>query len=601
MTKPVLLVRALRVELDSGLPIVEDLDLDLRGGEVVGIVGESGSGKTTMALALLGFTRRGVAIRSGTVEVEGSALTEGGERSVRSLRGRLVSYVAQDPGAALNPSLRVGDLVGDMLRAHDAGGKAEGKVMAALRGVNLPAEQEFLRRFPHQLSGGQQQRVAIATALVCGAKLVVLDEPTTGLDVVTQARILNEIQRLRSEQNVAIVYVSHDLAVVSSIADRVAVMYAGRIVEEGPTAELVARPRHPYTRGLLSSVPDPVRPRRIQSIPGVSVGVGDRPPGCAFAPRCLQRTEPRALMEAPPFEQIDTHHRVRCFEWRRTPSLEWEAPLIAKSSAPGVDLLEVDSLTAGYGSRLAPLEAVRNVSFSVAPGECLAIVGESGSGKSTLARCIVGLHPQRAGRVLLEGAVLAPGAARRTREARRRIQIVFQNPNESLNPRHRVGNAIARPASILRKLSAQDADEEAARLLGMVRLSLGLRDRFPGELSGGERQRVAIARALSAKPDLIICDEITSALDVSVQAAVLELLSELRAELGLALVFITHDLGVVASIADRMLVLESGAIREQGGVAAVLSDPQDDYTRRLVAAAPRLVTSPTLPHLSEVE
>ncbi|MDQ3218156.1 MAG: ABC transporter ATP-binding protein [Actinomycetota bacterium] len=601
MTKPVLLVRALRVELDSGLPIVEDLDLDLRGGEVVGIVGESGSGKTTMALALLGFTRRGVAIRSGTVEVEGSALTEGGERSVRSLRGRLVSYVAQDPGAALNPSLRVGDLVGDMLRAHDAGGKAEGKVMAALRGVNLPAEQEFLRRFPHQLSGGQQQRVAIATALVCGAKLVVLDEPTTGLDVVTQARILNEIQRLRSEQNVAIVYVSHDLAVVSSIADRVAVMYAGRIVEEGPTAELVARPRHPYTRGLLSSVPDPVRPRRIQSIPGVSVGVGDRPPGCAFAPRCLQRTEPRALMEAPPFEQIDTHHRVRCFEWHRTPSLEWEAPLIAKSSAPGVDLLEVDSLTAGYGSRLAPLEAVRNVSFSVAPGECLAIVGESGSGKSTLARCIVGLHPQRAGRVLLEGAVLAPGAARRTREARRRIQIVFQNPNESLNPRHRVGNAIARPASILRKLSAQDADEEAARLLGMVRLSLGLRDRFPGELSGGERQRVAIARALSAKPDLIICDEITSALDVSVQAAVLELLSELRAELGLALVFITHDLGVVASIADRMLVLESGAIREQGGVAAVLSDPQDDYTRRLVAAAPRLVTSPALPHLSEVE
>ncbi|MGI8790839.1 MAG: ABC transporter ATP-binding protein [Actinomycetota bacterium] len=601
MTKPVLLVRALRVELDSGLPIVEDLDLDLRGGEVVGIVGESGSGKTTMALALLGFTRRGVAIRSGTVEVEGSALTEGGERSVRSLRGRLVSYVAQDPGAALNPSLRVGDLVGDMLRAHDAGGKAEGKVMAALRGVNLPAEQEFLRRFPHQLSGGQQQRVAIATALVCGAKLVVLDEPTTGLDVVTQARILNEIQRLRSEQNVAIVYVSHDLAVVSSIADRVAVMYAGRIVEEGPTAELVARPRHPYTRGLLSSVPDPVRPRRIQSIPGVSVGVGDRPPGCAFAPRCLQRTEPRALMEAPPFEQIDTHHRVRCFEWRRTPSLEWEAPLITKSSAPGVDLLEVDSLTAGYGSRLAPLEAVRNVSFSVAPGECLAIVGESGSGKSTLARCIVGLHPQRAGRVLLEGAVLAPGAARRTREARRRIQIVFQNPNESLNPRHRVGNAIARPASILRKLSAQDADEEAARLLGMVRLSLGLRDRFPGELSGGERQRVAIARALSAKPDLIICDEITSALDVSVQAAVLELLSELRAELGLALVFITHDLGVVASIADRMLVLESGAIREQGGVAAVLSDPQDDYTRRLVAAAPRLMTSPALPHLSEVE
>ena len=270
-------------------------------------------------------------------------------------------------------------------------------------------------------------------------------------------------------------------------------------------------------------------------------------------------------------------------------------------SAPGRDLLKVDSLSVGHGSRRAPLIAVRNVTFSVSPGECLAIVGESGSGKTTLGRCIVGLHPQKAGRVLLDGTVLASGAAKRTREARRRIQIVFQNPHESLNPRHRVGDAIARPARILRNLSAREADEEATRLLGMVRLPLGLRDRFPGELSGGERQRVAIARALSAEPDLVICDEITSALDVSVQAAVLELLSELRTELGLALLFITHDLGVVASIADRMLVLENGAIREQGSVAEVLSDPQDDYTRRLVAAAPRLVTSPSLPHLSEVE
>ena len=601
MTKPVLLVRALRVELDSGLPIVEDLDLDLRSGEVLGIVGESGSGKTTTALALLGFARQGVAIASGTVEVEGSALTEGAERSVRSLRGRLVSYVAQDPGAALNPSLRVGQLVGDMLRAHDANGKTEDKVMAALRGVNLPAEREFVRRFPHQLSGGQQQRVAIATALVCGAKLVVLDEPTTGLDVVTQARILNEIRRLRSEQNVAVVYVSHDLAVVSSIADRVAVMYAGRIVEEGPTTELVSRPRHPYTRGLLSSVPDPVRPRRTQSIPGVSVGIDDRPRGCAFAPRCLQRTEPRALIEAPPLDYIDSHHRVRCFEWRRTPLLELEKPLAARTWERGSELLEVASLEAGYGGRLAPVVVVRDVSFAISPGECLAIVGESGSGKTTLARCIAGLHPPRAGSVMLDGVALAPAAAKRAREERRRVQIVFQNPNESLNPRHRVGNAIARPARILRNLSAGEADEETTRLLGLVRLPPGLRDSFPSELSGGERQRVAIARALAANPDLVICDEITSALDVSVQAAVLELLSELRAQLGLALLFITHNLGVVASIADRMLVLEAGSIREQGTVASVLSNPQDDYTRRLVAAAPRLVSSPSLSYLSEVE
>jgi len=601
MTEPALLVRALCIELDSGMPVVEDLDLDLRAGEVLGIVGESGSGKTTTALALLGFTRRGVRISSGTVEVEGSALTAGGERVVRALRGRLVSYVAQDPGAALNPSLRVSDLIGDMLRSHDAGEAAENRVLAALKGVNLPSEPEFARRFPHQLSGGQQQRVAIATALVCGAKVVVLDEPTTGLDVVTQARILSEIDRLRSEQRVAMVYVSHDLAVVSSIADRVSVMYAGRIIEEGPTAELVARPRHPYTRGLLSSVPDPVRPRRLHSIPGVSVGVDDRPPGCAFAPRCLQRTESPALSELPPLEQIGGDHKVRCFEWRRTPPLEVEEAVVAQTVERGRVLLAVESLAAGYGGRRAPELAVRGVSFGVAPGECLAIVGESGSGKTTLARCIAGLHPSRAGRVRLEGAELASSAAKRVREQRRRIQIVFQNPNESLNPRHRVGNAIARPARILRGLPAQEANKEAARLLGLVRLPLALADRFPGELSGGERQRVAIARALAAKPDLVICDEITSALDVSVQAAVLELLAELRAELGLALLFITHNFGVVASIADRMLVLESGSIREQGTVASVLSNPQDDYTRRLVAAAPRLLRSTSLPHLTEVE
>ncbi len=601
MTELALLVRDLTIELDSDRPVVENLDFDLRAGEVLGIVGESGSGKTTTALGLLGFTRRGVRISSGTVEVKGSSLTEGGERAVRALRGRLVSYVAQDPGAALNPSLRVTDLIGDMLRSHDAGEIAENRVSAALRGVNLPSEREFARRFPHQLSGGQQQRVAIATALVCGAKVVVLDEPTTGLDVVTQARILSEIDRLRSEQRVAMIYVSHDLAVVSSIADRIAVMYAGRIIEEGPTAELVARPRHPYTRGLLSSVPDPVRPRRLSSIPGVSVGVDDRPPGCAFAPRCSQRTEALALSELPVLEQIGGEHKVRCFEWRLTPSLEVERPVVARAVEHGRDLLEVESLEAGYGGRRSPELAVRGVSFGIASGECLAIVGESGSGKTTLARCIAGLHSPRTGRVLLAGTPLATSAAKRLREQRRRIQIVFQNPNESLNPRHRIGNAIARPARILRGLSGRQAGNEAARLLGLVRLPLSLAERFPGELSGGERQRVAIARALAAKPDLVICDEITSALDVSVQAAVLELLAELRAELGLALLFITHNLGVVASIADRMLVIESGSIREQGKVASVLSNPQDDYTRRLVAAAPRLLRPASLPHLTEVE
>jgi peptide/nickel transport system ATP-binding protein len=595
MTEPVLRVDGLRVELDSGEAIVEDVSLELRAGEVLGLVGESGSGKTTTAVALLGFARRGARIAGGAVEVDGKALTGRDERIVRALRGRLISYVAQDPGVALNPSLRVEDLIGDMVNAH--GTKAGGKsaVVGALASVHLPSDRGFARRFPHQLSGGQQQRVAIATALVCEPRVVVLDEPTTGLDVVTQARILAEVDRLRRERGVAVVYVSHDLAVVASIADRIAVVYGGRMVEEAPTAVLLARPRHPYTRGLLSSVPDLSQPRLIESIPGVAVGVGEHPEGCAFAPRCLQRTDERSLVEMPPLEDVGGGQRVRCFEWRRTPPLaanELAAPPSVERDAP---LLVVEGLRAEHGGRLDPVVAAHDVSFTVAAGECVAIVGESGSGKTTIARCVAGLHPPADGRVLLDDVPLAPRAAKRSREARRRIQIVFQNPNDSLNPRHRVGDAIARPATILRDLRPREARAEAARLLERVRLPARLADRYPGELSGGERQRVAIARALVAHPDLIVCDEITSALDVSVQAAVLELLAELRAELRLALLFITHDLGVVASVADRVLVLENGVVCEHGPVSSLLRAPEHEYTRRLVAAAPRL---PRLPEVA---
>jgi peptide/nickel transport system ATP-binding protein len=593
MTAPLLRVEGLRVELDSGAPIVEEVSLELRAGEVLGLVGESGCGKTTTALALLGFARPGARISAGTVEVGEEQLAGRGEAAIRALRGRLVSYVAQDPGLALNPALRVEGLVGDMVRSH---GKARngGAVARALASVHLPTDRSFARRYPHQLSGGQQQRVAIATALVCEPKLVVLDEPTTGLDVVTQARILEEIDRLRREHGVAVVYVSHDLAVVGSLADRIAVMYAGRVVEEGPTAGLLARPRHPYTRGLLGSVPDPGQPRRLESIPGVAVGVGERPKGCAFAPRCVQRTGERALQETPPLEEVGGGNLVRCFEWARTAPLMLREPATSLRLEPESGLLTVEDLRAEHGGRHDLVVAVRDVSFSVASGECLAIVGESGSGKTTIARCIVGLHSPVAGRVVLDGAPLAPRAARRSREERRRLQIVFQNPNDSLNPRHRVGDAIGRPARVLRDLSPRHAGAEAARLLERVRLPARVAERYPGELSGGERQRVAIARALAAQPDLVVCDEVTSALDVSVQAAVLELLAELRAELGLALLFITHDLGVVASIGDRVLVLEDGAVCDDGLVPALLRNPEHEYTRRLVEAAPRL------PRLTEV-
>jgi peptide/nickel transport system ATP-binding protein len=581
-------VSDLRVELDTGEPIIEDISFRVAPGEILGLVGESGSGKTTTALALLGYARSGVHIVDGGVEIAGEPIGGQDERSIRGLRGRVVSYVPQDPGNALNPALRIRDAVQDMLDEHASVRTGPNTVDAALVSVRLPSTPEFARRFPHQLSGGQQQRVTIAIALVCEPPLVVLDEPTTGLDVVTQARVLQEVDRLRRERNLAMVYVSHDLAVVAQIADRIAVMYAGRIVEEGPAPAVLAAPKHPYTRGLVASIPDHARPRRLHGMPGVAVGVGEHPPGCAFAPRCPQRVD-RCEAELPTLEEVAVGRRVRCFEWQRTPALPPSEPAHARAAtAGGGALLAVEGLRAVYGRRSEAVVAAENVSFAIAPGACVAIVGESGSGKTTIARCVAGLHAPAAGQILLDGELLAARAKNRPKEARRRIQIVFQNPYDSLNPRHRVGDAIARPARILRDLSAAAADTEVASLLERVRLPARIARRFPGELSGGERQRVAIARALAAKPDLLVCDEITSALDVSVQAAVLDLLGGLREELALALLFISHDLGVVAAIADRVLVLEQGVVCEEGPVGRLLASPEHPYTRQLIEAAPRI-------------
>ncbi|MDQ3671299.1 MAG: ABC transporter ATP-binding protein [Actinomycetota bacterium] len=582
--REVLRVSDLTVGLVNGLPIIENVSLSVRAGEILGIVGESGSGKTTLGLALLGFARPGVRISGGSVDVSGVRLTDLSEEQARAHRGRLVSYVPQDPAASLNPALRVGDAIADMLREHaaqDEGG--EDAILQALQRVDLPGDRRFASRFPHELSGGQQQRVAIAAALVCRPAAVVMDEPTTGLDVVTQARILEEIEHLRSETGLAVVYVSHDLAVVAAIADRIAVMYAGRIVEEGAAREVLGRPRHPYALGLVSSIPDHVSRRQVTGIPGVAAGLDERPTGCAFAPRCAQRVE-RCEQEVPPLELVSIGHGVRCFEWPRTPVLVSRPVPLGTEVVAATALLAVESLQAAHGR----VVAVEDVSFELATGESVALVGESGSGKTTIARCVAGLHAPSSGRILLDGVPLAGRARDRTREQRRRLQIVFQNPYDSLNPRRRIRDEIARPARILRGVSAAAAEREVAELLERVRLPSRLAGRFPAELSGGERQRVAIARALAARPEIVVCDEITSALDVSVQAAVLELLAELRSELGLSLLFISHDLGVVATVADRILVLQHGRLREEGPTERVLAAPSDDYTRRLLEAAPRL-------------
>jgi len=351
---------------------------------------------------------------------------------------------------------------------------------------------------------------------------------------------------------------------------------------------VLANPRHPYTRGLIASVPDHLRPRRLQAMPGVAAGVEDVQAGCAFAPRCPQRVE-ACVRSLPQLERTSGSHRVRCIRWGDTPPLRaGEEPLVEASRADiGGPLLRVDGLSASYPTRRGLARVVNGVSFEIESRACIALVGESGSGKTTIARTIAGLHPPDAGEVLLDGVPL-PAARSRTPEQHRQVQVIFQNPSDALNPRRSVRDQVARPASLLLGLSRADADARVFELLERVRLPVACADRYPDELSGGERQRVGIARALAAKPDLIICDEITSALDVSVQAAVLLLLIELRDDLGLSLLLITHDLGVVANVADRTLVLDRGGICEEGATADVLRSPSDPYTRSLLAAAPTL-------------
>jgi len=586
---PVIRVVNLSLGLRTGEPVVEDVSFAVGRGEILGLVGESGSGKTTTALSLLGYTRTGVVVRGGTIEVGGESIMGRDARSLRSVRGKVVSYVPQDPGGALNPSLRVGDAIMDVLRAHRAERASSESVQAALERVELGADPQFGHRYPHQLSGGQQQRVTIAMASVCEPPVAVLDEPTTGLDVLTQDRILTELARLRDEDGMAMVYVSHDLAVVAKMADRIVVMYAGRVVENGPAAEVIERPRHPYTRALVAAIPDFRRPRALQGIPGVSVGVGEWPAGCAFAPRCQHQQE-RCHSAVPALTRATPQHTVRCVRWDEIalPERAAEGGRTATAASGERPLLEVSGLEVRYRSGRSARPAVSDVSFAIESGRCVALVGESGSGKTTVGRCVAGLHVPTAGRIAFDGVELAGSSRSRSLDQRRRIQIVFQNPFESLNPRHRVAASIERPLRVLRRLSRADAQREVGDLLERVRLPKRLGDRFPIELSGGERQRVAIARALAAKPDLLVCDEVTSALDVSVQAAVLELLAELQRDLRLSMLFITHNLGVVACIADSVLVMDRGSLCESGPVSQVLSAPSDEYTQRLLSAAPCL-------------
>jgi peptide/nickel transport system ATP-binding protein len=417
-------------------------------------------------------------------------------------------------------------------------------------------------------------------AFACRPRLIVLDEPTTGLDVTTQAHVLQTVRGLCAGHGVAALYVSHDLAVVASLADRVVVMYAGRVVEAGAGAAVFRAPRHPYTRRLLQAVPDPAGRHAARGIPGHAPAPSGRPAGCTFAPRC-ERADVQCR-EFPPWTPLGEDQAARC--WHPEPEAP---PLLPAASlrdarADGGEVLSVRALQAGYGRATI----VREIDFEIGTRECLALVGESGSGKTTLARAVAGLHDRYTGEVRLRGALLPASVRSRSRDARRAVQYVFQNPYASLNPRKTVGEIIARPLAVFFRLSRREIARRVAQQLELVALSAALAPRSPDELSGGERQRVAIARALAAAPELLVCDEITSALDVSVQAAIMELLVGLRREMGLSLLFVTHNLALIRTIADRVAVMSRGRIVELGAADAVFETPRAEYTRELLANTP---------------
>jgi peptide/nickel transport system ATP-binding protein len=584
-------VRDLKIQLvRGGADIVDGIMLEVAAGEVLGLVGESGSGKTTVGMALLGYCRPGGRVTGGEVSIDGRTLSGLGGGELRRLRGGTVSYIPQDPGTSLNPALRIGRQLTEILEAHAAGTTGDertARVRESLEEVALPSDDEFLKRYPHQLSGGQQQRVAIAMAFANRPHVIVCDEPTTGLDVTTQARVLQTVRELCQQHQVAALYVSHDLAVVAELADHVAVMYAGRIVERGPRDAIFSAPRHPYTRKLLRAVPDLQGKRAVVGIPGRAPLPGNRPTGCFFAPRCDLAIDKchETFPEATPFNGGD--HLVCCYRAHDAPGELPTTGEAAAPAAPGEVVMSVVNLNGNYGSK----HILHDIDLEVRRNQCVALVGESGSGKTTLARCVAGLHKQYTGDIKLGDTRLQESARKRTSEARKQIQYVFQNPYASLNPRRTVGQTIARQLQLFFPGNKSETGRRVGECLERVSLSSAAANRYPDQLSGGERQRVAIARALAAEPALLVCDEVTSALDVSVQAAIVELLRDLRAETGLSLLFITHNLALIRTIADRVIVMTEGRIVESGPTLDVFNHPSAEYTGKLLANTPTVETA----------
>jgi peptide/nickel transport system ATP-binding protein len=589
------------------LTVLREVSLTVAAGETVGIVGESGCGKSTLALALLGYLRRGSQVASGSVCFGGSDLFALTPDAQRRIRGGRIALIPQNAGQSLTPTLRIGRQIGEALRLHTSLDAAaiQARTLELLAQVRLPDLMGMAQRYPHQISGGQQQRVAIAMALAGAPELLILDEPTTGLDVTTQAHLLDLLAELSATHGTTMVYISHDLGVIARACDRVAVMYAGEIVEAGAAAWLFAHPVHPYTQGLLASVPSLRAARIPAALPGQPPRIGALAEGCAFAPRCRLadvtcRTVSPALMDltAQDDRQVRCHHHALA-----AADIAQETTALARSTerlaAPHEPLLALEAVSLSYEKPAlldtlrclvagdTPSQArpvVRAVSLTVRRGETLALVGESGSGKSTVVRAIAGLLLPLNGSITFEGVDLKRLAEARPAAAQRAIQMIFQNPDASLNPRHTVAELLAQPLRLYFGLSRKVCRDRAAALLEQVRLGAHYLDRYPAQLSGGEKQRVAIARAFAAEPTLVLCDEVTSALDVSVQAAVLQLLADLQRQYGTTYIFISHDLAVVRSVADYVAVMQRGEVCDAGTVEEVFSPPFHPYTEVLMNA-----------------
>ncbi len=588
---------------------VQDVSFSIDRGESHGIVGESGCGKSTVAWSIVNFLGQNGYVKRGSIKFMGEELVGKDAEELRELRGNRIAMVYQDPMQALNPSMRLGDQMKEVLTFHQEieDGEAERRAIEMLDMVHMPDSANVIRRYPHQISGGQQQRVVIAMALLNNPALLIMDEPTTALDVTVEATVLDLIGELRREFDTAIMYISHNLGVVARVCNKVGVMYAGEMVERAAVEAIFAEPQHPYTQGLLRCVPTLGADKSsslLYPIPGRVPAPDNRPSGCVFAPRC-DYVQQRCWDERPQLRIVPNGTAVRCHfaeeidpaEWR--PSEDVETAMINPSdNGQGEVLLELDHLKKYYpvqGSGLSDVlglsdtryvKAVEDATFTVHRGSTLGVVGESGCGKSTLIRTIIGLEDATSGQAEFMGFDITSDLTERNEELIQELQMVFQNPDSTMNPSYTVGQQIARPMIRFGTVPRNQVRAEVIKLLEAMRLSEAYYDRLPRQLSGGEKQRVGIARALASRPDLVLCDEPVSALDVSVQAAILNLLLDVQQEYNTTMVFIAHDLSVVRFFSDNIAVMYLGQVMEIGPAEHIYQPPYHPYTEALLSAVP---------------